>query len=82
MTHVRTSPYYPQSKSKIERWHKSRSCVRLEATAFQQCSADLGVLHVGGHVRLRADEQPPSARERVSKVPPFDVRFGPSRRRD
>jgi len=23
MTHVRTSPYYPQSKGKIERWHKS-----------------------------------------------------------
>ena len=24
MTHVRTSPYYPQSNGKIERWHKSR----------------------------------------------------------
>jgi transposase InsO family protein len=23
MTHVRTSPYYPQSNGKIERWHKS-----------------------------------------------------------
>ncbi len=23
MTHVRTSPYYPQSTGKIERWHKS-----------------------------------------------------------
>jgi putative transposase len=22
MTHVRTSPYYPQSNGKIERWHK------------------------------------------------------------
>lgn len=21
MTHVRTSPYYPQSKRKLERWH-------------------------------------------------------------
>ena len=30
MTHVRTSPYYPQSNGKIERWHKSikRECVR------------------------------------------------------
>jgi putative transposase len=23
MTHVGTSPYYPQSNEKIERWHKS-----------------------------------------------------------
>jgi len=23
MTHVRTSPYYPQSNGKVERWHKS-----------------------------------------------------------
>ena len=30
MTHVRTSPYYPQSNGKIERWHKSlkTECVR------------------------------------------------------
>ncbi len=30
MTHVRTSPYYPQSNGKIERWHKSLKgeCVR------------------------------------------------------
>lgn len=30
MTHVRTSPYYPQSNGKIERWHKSvkSACIR------------------------------------------------------
>ncbi len=30
MTHVRTSPYYPQSNGKIERWHKTlkSDCVR------------------------------------------------------
>ena len=30
MTHVRTSPYYPQSNGKIERWHKSIKveCIR------------------------------------------------------
>jgi transposase InsO family protein len=30
MTHVRTSPYYPQSNGKIESWHKSlkRECIR------------------------------------------------------
>jgi len=29
-THVRTSPYYPQSNGKIERWHQSikRECIR------------------------------------------------------
>ena len=32
MTHVRTSPYYPQSNGKIERWHKSlkAECVRRQ----------------------------------------------------
>jgi hypothetical protein len=30
MTHVRTSPYYPQSNGKIERWHKTlkSDCIR------------------------------------------------------
>jgi transposase InsO family protein len=30
MTHVRTSPYYPQSNGKLERWHKTLKgeCVR------------------------------------------------------
>ena len=30
MTHVRTSPFYPQSNGKIERWHRSlkRECIR------------------------------------------------------
>ncbi|MBN8730426.1 MAG: transposase [Acidobacteria bacterium] len=30
MTHVSTSPYYPQSNGKIERWHKSLKgeCIR------------------------------------------------------
>jgi len=30
MTHVRTSPFYPQSNGKIERWHKSlkAECIR------------------------------------------------------
>ena len=32
MTHVRTSPYYPQSNGKIERWHKTvkGECIRVK----------------------------------------------------
>jgi putative transposase len=32
MTHVKTSPYYPQSNGKIERWHKTLKgeCIRLK----------------------------------------------------
>ena len=35
MTHVRTSPYYPQSNGKLERWHGSlkRECVRPSAAS-------------------------------------------------
>ncbi len=33
LTHVRTSPYYPQSNGKLERWHGSlkRECIRPAA---------------------------------------------------
>ncbi len=53
MTHVRTSPYYPQSNGKIERWHQSlkRECIRPktpldidDAKRLQQ-SCDLSVRH-------------------------------------
>lgn len=32
MTHVKTSPYYPQSNGKIERWHKTLKgdCIRIQ----------------------------------------------------
>jgi putative transposase len=32
MTHVKTSPYYPQSNGKLERWHKTLKgdCIRLQ----------------------------------------------------
>jgi len=38
MTHVRTSPFYPQSNGKIERWHKSlkRECIRPLTPLTQQ----------------------------------------------
>ena len=35
ITHVRTSPYYPQSNGKLERWHGSlkRECIRVACPA-------------------------------------------------
>ncbi len=39
MTHVRTSPYYPQSNGKIERWHKSLKgeCIRPGTPLAGRC---------------------------------------------
>ncbi|MBV8232063.1 MAG: transposase, partial [Planctomycetaceae bacterium] len=36
MTHVRTSPYYPQSNGKIELWHKSLKgeCIRVKTPLY------------------------------------------------
>jgi putative transposase len=38
MTHVRTSPYYPQSNGKIERWHKTLKgeCIRVKTPLSQE----------------------------------------------
>jgi len=33
MTHVRTSPYYPQSNGKIERWHKTLKTTTIRPKA-------------------------------------------------
>ena len=33
MTHVRTSPYYPQSNGKIERWHKTLKVSSIRPSA-------------------------------------------------
>ena len=58
ITHVRTSPYYPQSNGKIERWHGSlkQECIRTSsigslAEARQRVSAY--VEHYN-HVRLHS----------------------------
>ena len=42
MTHVRTSPYYPQSNGKIERWHKTLKgeCIRVKTPlSLEDCAA-------------------------------------------
>ena len=38
MTHVRTSPYYPQSNGKIERWHQSMKaeCIRPQTPLSEE----------------------------------------------
>ncbi len=56
MTHVRTSPYYPQSNGKIERWHKSLKgeCIRPGTPAsggalrraLQQCAPDSAIGYI------------------------------------
>ena len=39
MTHVRTSPYYPQSNGKIERWHKTLKTTTIRPLAPSSLSA-------------------------------------------
>jgi transposase InsO family protein len=58
MTHVRTSPYYPQSNGKIERWHQSlkSECIRpgtpLSLTDAQRLVR--GYVEHYNHIRLNA----------------------------
>ena len=58
VTHVRTSPYYPQSNGKLERWHGSlkRECIRpasLESLEEAQRRVAAYVDHYN-HVRLHS----------------------------
>ena len=58
MTHVKTSPYYPQSNGKIERWHrgiKSDALRRYEPSDPEQAEKIIGdyVSHYNG-VRLHS----------------------------
>ena len=58
MTHVRTSPYYPQSNGKLERWHGSlkRECIRPTAPASLDEARRRVAQYVEhyNHVRLNA----------------------------
>jgi transposase InsO family protein len=58
LTHVRTSPYYPQSNGKLERWHGSlkRECIRPTCPASleeAQRHVSRYVTHYN-HVRLHS----------------------------
>ena len=58
MTHVRTSPFYPQSNGKLERWHGSlkRECIRPACPADVQEARRRLVNYVDAynHVRLHS----------------------------
>jgi transposase InsO family protein len=58
ITHVRTSPYYPQSNGKLERWHGSlkRECIRMTSPASLQQARRLLTSYVDhyNHARLHS----------------------------
>jgi hypothetical protein len=55
MTHVRTSPYYPQSNGKIERWHKSLKgeCIRPGTPLSLEDARRLIKSYVGHYNNIR-----------------------------
>jgi putative transposase len=58
LTHVRTSPYYPQSNGKLERWHGSikRECIRPACPSSLEEALRLVASYVDAynHVRLHS----------------------------
>ena len=59
MTHVRTSPFYPQSNGKLERWHRSlkHECIRPKTPLSLDHARDI----VSGYVNYYCNERPHSA---------------------
>ncbi len=58
MTHVKTSPFYPQSNGKIERWHQSlkRECIRpgVPLSLEDACRLVAGYIDYYNQVRLHS----------------------------
>jgi len=58
MTHVKTSPYYPQSNGKIERWHRTLKgdCIRTETPLSLEDAQRIVARYVEyyNHVRLHS----------------------------
>lgn len=71
MTHVKTSPYYPQSNGKVERWHKSvkNECIRKKVPL---CLEDAQKI-VEEYVNYYNDERLHSA---IGYVTPKDKLYG------
>jgi hypothetical protein len=55
MTHVKTSPYYPQSNGKIERWHRTikGDCIRTQTPLSLEDAQRLVAGYVGYYNRTR-----------------------------
>jgi putative transposase len=75
MTHVRTSPYYPQSNSKIERWYRSikSECIRPGTPL----SVEDAVCLIDGYVQHYNDVRLHSA---IGYVTPADKMYGRDKR--
>jgi len=67
MTHVRTSPFYPQSNGKLERWHRSlkHECIRPKTPLSLDHARNI----VSGYVNYYCNERPHSA---IGYVTPRD----------
>ena len=55
MTHVRTSPYYPQSMGKLERWHKSVKTESIRPNCPR--NAEEAIELIGRYVRTTTRHQ-------------------------
>ena len=64
MTHVRTSPYYPQANGKLERWHKSikHECIRPKVPLSLEEARE----QIADYIRYYNDERLHSALNYVS----------------
>jgi putative transposase len=71
MTHVRTSPYYPQSNGKLERWHKSlkSECIRPGTPLSQQDAERLIHQYVDHYNQVRLHSA-------IGYVTPMDMLVG------
>jgi putative transposase len=71
MTHVRTSPYYPQSNGKLERWHKSlkSECIRPGTPLSQQDAERLIQQYVDHYNNVRLHSA-------IGYVTPMDMLAG------
>ena len=62
MTHVRTSPFYPQSNGKIERWHKSLKgeCIRPGTPLTLEDARRLVEVYVKHYSKVRLNSAIPT----------------------